>query len=149
VIKDESTASRQKLALGSDRDTAIRSLMPRIMGGLRHCGRALRTDAYTVLVANSNKFHIRLRVENHYVYITVYHHTQRDVFSARLYSDGSGTSFDRKLYIISWNRSVEARNWQAELFEAFSEDSDWLIDLHEKPIRPEVVMAALAHVAYQ
>jgi hypothetical protein len=144
-----STTDKQAVALGPSRDAALRVLMPRVIGAIRADGVVRQGKGKGIIEVQRGDFWILIEPDNYYIYLAVWHRRFRCVFSARLFSDGSGTSLDNRVYVIGWDRSVEHRSWQAELFETFKHDSDWLLSLPQRYVRPEIVTTVLSHIAAQ
>lgn len=149
---------RQMVALGRDREAALKVILLRVLGalkteGVHRCSGRIHGIVGWLEVSRHN-FIIRLsHHESFWLSLHVYYRVSQEsedgkrVFSAQLYSDGRGYSFGGRLKVSRWIRNEEYRTWQAELFDTFSEDSNWLLDIEPKIVKPEIVTAFLSHVA--
>src|SRR5215203_4953000 len=135
-------AAKKRLAIGRNRDPALRVIMPRAIGAFVTEGRVVRDDdGKRILEVLKGPFWMRLEPDTRHVNFFIHHRMHGDVMSGRLYSDGNGNDLDGRLRLLGWDR--RARNgailWQLELFETFAEDSDWLLNIPKKMVRPEIV----------
>jgi hypothetical protein len=121
--------------------------MHRVLGALKHEGEVVWEDGKQIIQVIKGNFWLRLIPGSHWVYFSVDHRLYRHVLSGRLYSDGGGNWLGERVYVLGWDRSAEHRHWQRELFETFSEDSDWLLSIPQRVLRPEIVTAVLSHIA--
>ena len=99
----DSNKEKQQIAMGRNRDAALRVIMKRLLGGVYHYGIPFRDSSRTTsLWVERGKFLVQLRPEPHCAYICVVYERRYSVFSARIYSDGAGNAMDRRLYVIGW-----------------------------------------------
>ncbi len=139
---------KQQVATGRDREAALGVIMPRVMGALKSEGRVVRDhEGKQSLEVRRGNFWIGLVPFDHYIFFSIYHRHHGYVLSGRVYSDGSGDRLDGRMSAVRWDRSADHRGWQAELFETFDRDDDWLLAIPQKAVRPEIVTAVLSHMA--
>jgi hypothetical protein len=122
-------AVTKAVATGTSRAAASEVLFPRILGAVEapHCRHRWASDSLPELMADRGDFyiHIQLLAEPG-LHFGVW--WERELVMAGLATAArSKASLTWNLRLKSWDRTAKVRSWQAELFDTFPRDSDWLI----------------------